>query len=182
MAKKLPQIITKEDYEKIIKYVKDSKNKNKKKYLLAIILSAEAGLRISEIVGFKRKDKTEVPALTKDKINLQSNQIRIESAKGKKDRIVPCPKPINANAVKLLPFKYSDRRNLQRFVTMIGHKALDKHITFHSLRHFFGSQCAERMPLHEIQMLMGHSRLDTTGIYLHANPSKAIEHARSIFD
>ena len=180
--KKLPEIITKDDYEILINAAKKSSIKNSKKYLFAIILAGEAGLRISEIVGFKRKDGTEVPALTKDKINLQSNSIRIDSAKGKKDRIVPCPKPLNESIIKLLPFKDSDRRNLQRFVTSLGHKALDKHITFHSLRHFFGSQCAERMPLHEVQMLLGHQRLDTTGIYLHANPSKAIEHARGVFD
>jgi len=36
-------------------------------------------------------------------------------------------------------------------------------------------------PLHEIQMLMGHSRLDTTGIYLHANPRQAIEGAQNVF-
>ncbi len=54
-------------------------------------------------------------------------------------------------------------------------------MSFHTLRHFFGTQCAEYMKLHEVQMLMGHSRLDTTGIYLHANPTQAIEHARQVF-
>ena len=177
--KKLPQIITKDDYYELIK---EAKKLKKRKYLLAMVLAAEAGLRISEIVGFKRKDGTGVPILTKDKINLQAHTIFIESAKGKKDRIVPCPKALNESIINLLPFKSSDRRNLQRFVTGLGLNVLNNHITFHSLRHYFGSQCAERMPLHEVQMLMGHSRLDTTGIYLHANPTKAIEHALDVFD
>jgi len=180
--KKLPQIITREDYEKLIKVASKSSNRNRKKYILAMYLAAEAGLRISEIVGFKRKDGSEVPALTKDKIDIQMHRIFISSAKGKKDRIVPCPKSINENAIKLLPFKRSDRRNLQRFVTGLGLNVLNKHITFHSLRHYFGSQCAEKMQLHEVQMLMGHSNLSTTGIYLHANPTKAIEHALDVFD
>jgi hypothetical protein len=30
-------------------------------------------------------------------------------------------------------------------------------------------------------MLAGHSRLDTTGIYLHANPKEAVEGARDVF-
>jgi site-specific recombinase XerD len=29
--------------------------------------------------------------------------------------------------------------------------------------------------LHELQRLLGHSRLDTTGIYLHANPKKTMD-------
>jgi len=35
--------------------------------------------------------------------------------------------------------------------------------------------------LHQVQMLMGHSRLDTTGIYLHANPKEAIDKAQELF-
>lgn len=179
--RKLPQIITREDFSKLINAALKDNNKNKKKYVLAMYLAGEAGLRISEITGFKRKDGTEVPTLTKDKIDLQAHKIFITSAKGKKDRVVSSPKSITENSLKYLPFKYSDRRNLQRFVTNLGHTVLNKHITFHSLRHYYGSQCAERMPLHELQMLMGHSRLDTTGIYLHANPTKAIEHSRDVF-
>jgi len=75
-----------------------------------------------------------------------------------------------------------NRRPLQSFITELGRKVLDKKISFHTLRHGFGSHLAgSNRPLHEIQMLMGHSRLDTTGIYLHANPKKAIEGAREVF-
>jgi len=61
-------------------------------------------------------------------------------------------------------------------------KLLNKKISFHSLRHGFGSHLASMgRPIHEIQMLMGHSRMDTTGIYLHANPKAAVEGARELF-
>ncbi len=88
MQKKLPRIITKEEYETLFKAAQKAKVKRRKEYLLAIILAAEAGLRISEIIGFKRKDGTEIKKLTPDLVDLPGHRIRIEGAKGKKDRIV----------------------------------------------------------------------------------------------
>ncbi|GAH78518.1 unnamed protein product, partial [marine sediment metagenome] len=74
------------------------------------------------------------------------------------------------------------RRALQSFVTKLGKEVLSKEISFHTLRHGFASHLVNSgRPLHEVQMLMGHSRLDTTGIYLHANPKEAIENAREVF-
>lgn len=180
--KKLPKIITKEEFEKLFEAVenkyKHASKKRKpiiKQYMFAILLGFEAGLRISEIVGFKDR----VPKLQKH--NVEPTSIRIISGKGEKDRIVPRPKRMNITAINMLPLKIN-RRPLQSFITELGRKVLDKKISFHTLRHGFGSHLAgQGRPLHEIQMLMGHSRLDTTGIYLHANPKKAIEGAREVF-
>jgi len=188
MTKKLPKIITQEEFEKIFTYTIRSKKKNKKAYALAMLLGFEAGMRISEIVGLSFppiKGSTvgvnKVPALTKDKVSLEQNTIRIESGKGNKDRIVPLPKRFNNAALNLLPIPLS-RRSLQQYVTDVGLEVLEKHITFHVLRHGFGSHlAASGRPIHEIQMLMGHSRLETTGIYLHANPKTAIDGARDVF-
>lgn len=167
--RKLPKIINQEEFEKLFKAEKDKKIK------LAMLLAFEGGLRISEVVGYKDR----IPALTKDRV--EDASIRIESGKGKKDRIVPRPKRLNETAKNMLPLKIP-RRTLQYKVTQLGKQVLDKHITFHTLRHGFGSHLAgSGRPLHEIQMLMGHSRLDTTGIYLHANPVKAIEGASEVF-
>ncbi len=225
MALKLPKIITKEEYEKLFKAVQKTKHKKKKEYLLAFILAAEAGLRISEIVGFKKrksrccsadviekrikqegqrkskkiffcmkcekillikdmkrtsKNEWAIEPLTKDKVDLEGHRIEIKGAKGGKDRIVVCPKKVNQAAIKLLPLKIK-RRALQRFVTQLGWDVLIKGISIHTLRHYFGTQCAEKMQLHQVQMLMGHASLSTTGIYLHANPKQAIEAAREVF-
>ena len=167
--RKLPKIINQEEFEKIFKAEKDKEIK------LAMLLGFEAGMRISEIVGFKDR----VPALTRDRVDNAS--IRIISGKGQKDRIVPKPKRINENALKMLPLKVG-RRTLQRRVKALGKKVLDKDITFHTLRHGFVTHLIEHgRPLHEVQMLAGHSRLDTTGIYLHANPVKAIQGASDVF-
>jgi len=184
--KKLPKILTAEEFEKLFKantkQVATAKGKKKKtlmEFRLAMLLGFEAGMRISEIVGYKRKDGTTIQTLTKEQI--EGPQIRIVEAKGKKDRIVPKPKRVNEKAISVLPIKIG-RRALQKYITKLGKEVLNKHITFHTLRHGFGSHLAGRgVPLHEIQMLMGHSRLDTTGIYLHANPQQAIERAQNEF-
>lgn len=190
---KLPKILSREEYEKLLVYTikKANRAKEKKEYYksiaLSLMLGFEAGMRISEIVGLKDAvthtsgNSFSIQPLTKDKVNLVENTIRIEQGKGQKDRIVPLPKRVNANSLKLLPIIVS-RRTLQRYVTDLGIRLLEKKISFHTLRHGFGSHlAASGRPLHEVQMLMGHSRLDTTGVYLHANPKKAIDGARDVF-
>lgn len=175
--RKLPKIISQEEFEELYKAVQKLNHKKKNQYKLAILLGFEAGLRISEIVGLGDRIKP----LTKQMVDLKENKIRIESGKGQKDRIVPLPKRVNKTVLKLLPLTIK-RRTLQHFITNLGKKVLKKHITFHTLRHGFGTHLAgQGRPLHEIQILMGHSRLDTTGLYLHANPKAAIEGARDVF-
>lgn len=167
--KKLPKIINQEEFEKVFDAEKD------KTYKVAFLLGFEAGMRISEIVGYKDK----VPALTPEMIDDVS--IKIISGKGGKDRIVPRPKRLNENARKMLPLKIS-RRALQWEITRLGKTVLNKQISFHTLRHGFCSHLVNQgRPLHEVQMLAGHSRLDTTGIYLHANPKQAVQGARDVF-
>ncbi len=198
--KKLPKIITQEEFELLLKEAdkleKKTRSKLKRRRLrecrIAMLLGFEAGMRISENVGYKGVSKRtnkktgivvvkkiEIPALTKE--NVESASIRILRGKGGKDRIVPRPKRLNQTAVDILPLKLK-RRALQDFVTKLGDKVLKKQITFHTLRHGFASHLLNSgRPIHEVQMLLGHSRLDTTGVYLHANPVKAIEGARDIF-
>jgi len=184
--KKLPKILTQIEFEdlftantKQVAAAKGKKKKTLKEFRLCMILGFEGGMRISEIVGYKRKDGTQINSLVKEQF--EGNQIRIVDGKGNKDRIVPKPKRINETIISTLPIKIG-RRALQKYITKLGKEVLNKHITFHTLRHGFGSHLAgSGRPLHEIQMLMGHSRLDTTGIYLHANPKQAIQGAQDVF-
>lgn len=167
--KKLPTFINQEEFEKLFAAEKD------KGYKLAMLLSFEAGLRISEIVGFK----DHIKPLTAEQVT--DCAIRVVGGKGNKDRIVPRPKRMNEAALKLLPIKHS-RRALEWKVHKLGLDILGKDIHWHTLRHSFASHLAGAgRPIHEIQLLMGHSRMDTTGIYLHANPKAAIDGARSVF-
>lgn len=177
MTKKLITWVTKEEFEKLFKAEEERPMK------LAMLLAFEAGMRISEILGLKNKDGTwKIKPLEKQQVDLDRHTILIISGKGDKDRIVPLPKRFNENALKLLPLsKHFSRRTFQRRVKQLGLKILNKEITPHKYRHGFGSHLAEKRPLHEVQMLMGHSRLDTTGRYLHANPKQAVEGARDVF-
>ena len=175
-GRKLVVFITKEEFEKVFEKCEDKELK------LSLLLAFEAGMRISEIVGFKRKDGSwKVPPLEKENVDMNSHTIRIISGKGNKDRVVPLPKRFNLVAYKMLPIKMA-RRTIQHNTTQLCKKVLGKNLSFHKFRHGFGSHLAGKgRPLHEIQQLMGHSRLDTTGIYLHANPKQAIEGARDAF-
>lgn len=188
VPRKLPEVITKEEFDKVLAKAKEEREHFRKprsrrltprgirinQYMIAMILGFGAGMRISEIVG-----GANVPALLADKVG--RNMIRVVSGKGGKDRVVPKPRLFNSEAVKKLPLTIG-RRQLQRYVTRLGDEVLQKHVTFHTLRHSFGTHCVEKgMDVSQLQILMGHSRLDTTGKYLHMNPVKAIEKYEEIF-
>jgi integrase len=168
-------------------------------YIIAMILGFGGGMRISEIVGYKgksrRKSKKNGEIVEKDVVipslapeQVETNMIRILCGKGGKDRVTLLPTRIfqtakikRAELLSYLPLTVK-RRGIQDYTEKLGHRVLNKNISFHKYRHGFGSTLANaKRPLHEIQMLMGHSRLDTTGIYLHANPQNAIKGAEEVF-
>ena len=178
--KKLPTIINQEEFEKMFKFVLKSKKKDRKQYLIAMLLGFEAGMRISEVIGLKENGEFKINQLQPLQIE-NNSQIRLIGAKGGKDRVVPKPKRINANAIKMLPLTIK-RRTLQDFITKLGKKVLNKKITFHTLRSGFATHLINAgRPMHEVQMLMGHSNLNTTGIYLRASPKTAVEGAVDVF-
>lgn len=170
MVQKLIKFITIDEFRLILSKCKDKKTK------LAMVLGFGSGLRISEILGSKRKDETLIPYLTKDKVDLQTHQIRIEQGKGKKDRITITSPWLNETNINLLPLRIP-RRTLQYRIKVLGIKWLNKKISFHTLRHGFGNYMVNEkgIPLPMVQQLMGHSRIDTTGIYTKANPKQTIE-------
>ena len=53
-----------------------------------------------------------------------------------------------------------------------------KGLSCHSLRHGFGTLAAPKIPLHELAAYLGHSSINTTGLYAHAlgevNPSQVV--------
>ena len=193
---KLPKIISKEEFLQLLEATLKNKfrAKNNKVKALCMILGFEAGLRISEIVGFKsisrKKDKKtgeiiqkdiDIPQLTADKIDFEANTIRLDNAKGRKDRIVPLPKKIKPSHAKMLPVTLT-RRSIQHHVETISKKVLNRKISFHTLRAGFATHLMNNgVPVHQVQVLMGHSRGETTLIYARANPKEAIDSARAVF-
>jgi len=185
MGQKRIDFISFEEFQKIYKAEKDKSIK------LCILLGFGSGLRISEIVGYKRKfrrkknketkqieflkDDSEIKPLTKDMVILQAHQIRLNDAKGGKWRTTIVPPLLNETMLNLLPINIP-RRTLQHHFEHLTERILGKKMSFHSLRHGFGNYQANvlKVPLPIVQQMMGHSRLDTTGIYTKANPEQAI--------
>lgn len=174
MAQRLVKFIDMEEFKRVLSAEKD------KKFKLAYVLGFGSGLRISEIVGYKTKD-FEIKPLEKDNINLEKHQIRI-IGKRDKERITVCSKWLNEKNINYLPLKIP-RRTLQGRFTRLCKKVLGKPLNFHTLRHGFANYMVndKDVPLPMVQQMLGHSRLDTTGIYTKANPVKTIEKAWESF-
>jgi integrase/recombinase XerD len=178
--RKLPVAISPEEFELLLK------NTSKEKFKVIFIFGYAAGLRLSEIVGGVREDGSFMKPLTEEKIDFYNRNIRIEDAKGGKDRMVPIPKGFKQQYLKHLPLDKSyanvksARRNVEKAFKRAALKAgLLKNkpsLHFHSLRHGFGTRLANQgVPVHQIRTLMGHSNISTTNIYLEANPKEAME-------
>jgi integrase len=108
-------------------------------------------------------------------VKLEIHQIRLEEGKGGKWRTTITPPALTEAMLNLLPIKIP-RRTIQYKFQQLSKKILGKKMSFHTLRHGFGNYQANvlRVPLPIVQQMMGHSRLDTTGIYTKANPEEAI--------
>lgn len=171
MPQKLIRFITMEEGKKLI-----SKEPNKK-YKLAYALALGSGLRLSEVVGYLNKIKP----LTVEQIDLNAHTIKV-FGKGGKERITVTSPFLTESNIKLLPLKIN-RRTIQRRIQALGKKVLGRELTFHTLRHGFANYMAneKRVPLPMVQSMLGHSRLDTTGIYTKSNPVQAIEVAWESF-
>lgn len=161
-----------DEFKKIYKAEKDKSMK------LCYLLGFGSGLRISEIIGYKRANGTAIPPLTADMVSIPEHQIRLSDAKGRKWRSTVISPLLSEPMLKLLPITIP-RRTIQHRFTQLTTKILNKRMSFHTLRHGFGNYQANvlNVPLPIVQQMLGHSRLDTTGIYTKANPQQAISAA-----
>jgi len=164
--KKLPISISAEEFKLLMKKTK------KKHHKLAFALGFMSGLRVSEITNLKKED-----------IDFNNRQINIRLGKGGKDRVVPMPKNVPLSYYDLLPLKCGIRALERVFKRMINKTGITKPgIHFHSLRHGFATHCLESgMPLNQVQLLLGHSNISTTSIYVRANPREALQKYEDLF-
>ena len=176
MTKKLPEILTLKEVERLLEQPNPQTLLGTRDRAMLEMLYA-TGMRVSELV------------------QLPINQINVEGGfvllygKGAKERVVP----IGGEAMKWAtlymrtargklakgkesPFLFINRsgRGLsrQRFWRSIkeyGQKAgIRKRVTPHLLRHSFASHLLERgADLRSVQMMLGHSDISTTQIYTH---------------
>lgn len=164
-----PTNITKEDFKKFIKKIKQ--NESYRNYAI-VVLIINTGIRISEALLIKLKD-----------LNLNKSEIIVSRGKGNKQRNVA----INNIAISVIKeylnnhrikSKYADCEYLfisnkggkltTRSIEQVFNKYSDK-ITPHSLRHLFATNALEKgiLDIRQLQEQLGHSHLDTVLIYTH---------------
>ena len=185
MGRKIPKVINSDEYAQLLQAMDKLKfqripKKKIQEYKVAFILGTEAGLRISEIVGLKNKDGSwKIKPLAQENIN--QRRLEIRNAKGGKDRILGLPSRLTDKHIKMLPLNIQ-RRALQKFATDLAKRVLNKHITFHTLRHSFATQFQRATgDINTLKTLMGHSSINTTAIYAHVSPDDAIKKQMEVF-
>ncbi len=175
----LPEVLSQEEVTALLNATDNLKHK-------AILMTIySAGLRIGEAINLKIKD-----------IDSNRMQIRVEQAKGKKDRYTLLGiKTLEILRKYVAEYKpsiwlfegakgetYSQKgiqAILKKSVEKVGIK---KHITVHTLRHSFATHLLEAgTDLRYIQSLLGHSNSKTTEIYTHIT-TKGFDQIKSPLD
>lgn len=162
----LPKVLSKQEVKRII----DSCTNIKHKCIISLLYST--GIRRGELLNLKIED-----------VNSDRMQIRIEGAKGNKDRLTTLSK----NMLPLLreyylAYKpqywlfesqekgkqYSEASIRQLLNKAVNKAGINKRVTPHMLRHSFATHLLEQgINLRNIQSLLGHSSIKTTEIYTH---------------
>lgn len=178
--KTLPLVLSTEE---IIEILKATKNLKHRAILMTIY---SAGLRISEAINLKIKD-----------IDSQRMQIRVEQAKGKKDRYtLLSQKTLATLRTYFLAYKpkvwlfegqeagepYSSRSIQNIFSAAVEKAGITKEVSVHTLRHSFATHLLENgTDLRYIQSLLGHESSKTTEIYTHVT-TKGFDQIKSPLD
>jgi integrase/recombinase XerD len=165
----LPKSIKDEEFIKVIKNLKN--NKSGKESKVAFLLAYESGMRISEIKH-----------LQKEHIDITAKRIMVVRGKFAKDRVVPLPKTWKSWMMDYIPIKRTVR-SLERNFKLAGNKSeIRSELVFHSMRHGFATNLLERgMPINQVQLLLGHSSVGTTNVYIRANPTDALKSYEELF-
>ena len=168
LARKLPEILTKDEVKRLLEQL----NHTKSRILIKLLYSS--GIRLSECLSLKAEDLE-----MSDKIGW------VRSGKGGKDRMFILSEDVckdlsnyfnERNISSGAIFKNSkgknlSPRNVQKIVKKAAQKAgINKNITPHKLRHSFATHLLEAgTDIRIIQELLGHSNLQTTQIYTKAS-------------
>ncbi len=170
--RKLPVVLSPEEVARLLDAAPGLK------YRAALSLAYGTGLRASEVVSLKLAD-----------IDSSRMVIRVEQGKGRKDRyamlsepllhllrawwlaarkrgvmrpggwLFPGQNPVNPLTTRQLNRAFHDAK---------AAAGIDKPVSLHTLRHCFATHLLEqKVDIRVIQVLLGHSKLDTTARYSH---------------
>ncbi len=171
--KQLPVVLDKEEVESLFSVLKNIKHRA----ILMLIYSS--GLRLMEAAQLKVTD-----------VDSKRMLIRIKQGKGSKDRNTILSKAA-LKALReywsqyrpkewLFEGRFPDRPISGRAIHRVMIKAkklagITKPATVHTLRHSFATHLLEAgTELYHIQLLLGHSSINTTTIYLHVSSNELV--------
>jgi|SRR5579859_2605 site-specific recombinase XerD len=162
---KLPVVLSPKEVSRFFEHIPGLKNR------AALMLCYGAGLRISEAVAVRVSD-----------IDSQRNLIRIVEGKGNKDRYAMLSPRLLAvlraywRAARPKDYLFPSWREGRHMTSgalasacrnAAKSSGIPKRITAHTLRHSFATHLLERgTDSRVIQVLLGHSRIETTARYL----------------
>jgi site-specific recombinase XerD len=171
----LPKVLSETEVAKLFNALSNLKHK-------AMLFTAySAGLRVSEIAALKIED-----------IDSGRMQMRIEKAKGKKDRYVNLspvlldilrayiriyrPKPVYFLFESEQSGQAYPIRTIQKIFSLAREKArISKQVGIHSLRHSFATHMLEKgIDIRYIKDLLGHFSIKTTERYLHVKKEQLV--------
>jgi len=163
--RKLPTVLTKNEILRILQAANSQRNR------LIIELMYSCGLRVSECTKLKIED-----------LDLDDKSGVIRQGKGKKDRIIFLSDTVIENIKSYLKLQNYAKgylfqnkkqqafstRAIQKIIKKLAKKAeIAKEIHSHMFRHAFGTHLVENgVDITRVQMMMGHSSLDTTRLYV----------------
>jgi integrase/recombinase XerD len=162
--RKLPRVLSPEDVLRLLEAAPNAK------YKAALAVAYGAGLRAMEVVSLKVSD-----------IDSQRIVIRVEQGKGRKDRFAMLSPQLldllrdwyRIARPRIYLFPGRDKigpmttRQLNRICHMAAEVAgLPRWVSPHTLRHSFATHLLEQnIDVRIIQVLLGHSKLETTARY-----------------
>lgn len=166
--RQLPVVLSPEEMARLLAAIPAGKYR-----VLASVLCA-TGLRISEAVSLRGID-----------VDSRRMVIRIRQGKGKKDRYVPLSPHLlemlreHWKLAGLKDLLFPSRRNptrpmdpsiAQRTIKQAGRR-IGKHVSPHILRHSYATyQIEHGASPRVVQVILGHSNVRTTEIYMHVSP------------
>ena len=170
VPRKLPNVLSREEVSRLLEATVSLK------YKAAFSIAYGAGLRISEVLALKVSD-----------IDRERKTLHVEQGKGRKDRYALLSPVLldvlrawwrEGQAKGLLleggwlfpgqnPVNPLSNRQLSRAIGAAAACAeIDKHVSMHLLRHSFATHLLEqKVDIRVIQVLLGHSKLETTSLY-----------------
>lgn len=155
--RKIPETITEKEFLQILEATKHKHHK------IAFALGFYNCLRVGEIVSLKQEN-----------IDKGRKLLMIKQAKGKKDRNIPIA-PEVMNGLKHIPVNISIRA-LQFAFKKIAKQVLNKDLHTHTLRHSGATHYLniKKWDIRQVQVFLGHSRINITEIYTHVNPQDLV--------